>query len=204
MDDIAGYETQNDLISWTPLLEEWLLATKRFYRLVDDANNYKDSERLHVSILTGSAWRCGWAAINEFRRKKQRESGNSTGRADLYLHSGDKQYLCEAKFTWDGFTLEKVNYALAEACNDAKAAIGSFTNEIPCGVVFISLSLPKSEENEEISSSILNVVETARTIYVSEGADLVAWSFPTSRRLLPGTHRDYNPGIIMIARVVPI
>lgn len=51
---ISGFQIQNSFVGWMSLIEEWLLATQRFYRLVVNGETaYKYNERGHVSILAG-------------------------------------------------------------------------------------------------------------------------------------------------------
>jgi hypothetical protein len=120
----------------------------------------------------------------------------------IYLHSGVKQYLCEAKFEWDGFTLNKVEIALARACKDASDAKSNVSDEIPCGIAFVSLSLPRSKSSSKVDESIVEVVQVAHRIFEESDAGVFAWSFPVERRSLHGDSNDYNPGIIMFAQPV--
>ena len=185
------------MISWVPLFEEWLLTTNRFYRFASKKGSeaskegsevYKYNERSHVSILAGAAWRCGWGAICEFKRKKK--GVGRAGRADLWIHSFDQQYLCEAKFKFVGPAANGAEAILQHACEDAK--IKYVNREIPCGVAFLCPSFSRNQDQLEFE--IHNFVSKIQNFR----ADAFAWSFPASERDTEGESNDYLPGIAML------
>lgn len=195
MTTISDFQIQGRLVDWTPLLEEWLLATQRFYRLVAHGGAaYKYNERGHVSILAGAAWRCGWGAISEFKRRTP--TMPQAGRADLWLHTGTTQFLCEAKFDWDGPFLGKTTRLLQAACDDAIKKYLPAADETPCGIAFLCPCFPRSNGGA-LLQGIEDVICSVRALQV----DACAWSFPECERFAQGEHNDYLPGIVLIARV---
>lgn len=174
---ISGFSVSKNLASWTPLLEEWLLTTERFYRLAYDSKGlYKYNERSHVSILTGAAWRCGWGAICEFKRKKS--DAERAGRADLWLRSFDRHFLCEAKFKYVGIRANTAMETLERACADARKKY--IKGETPCGIAFLCPSFYLDKKN--LNSDIENFVNELQKMKV----DACAWCFPSCERFAEG------------------
>lgn len=195
---VSGFSVGENLESWILLLEEWLLTTERFYRLAGQNKGiYKYNERIHVSILAGAAWRCGWGAICEFKRKKS--DTERAGRADLWIRSFDKDFLCEAKFK---YVDEKANEALEtleRACSDA---LKKYTEmETPCGVAFLcpSFYIEKNTLNPDIESFVDIIQDMKNNMQI----DACAWCFPTYERFEKGGCNDYLPEIALIVKIPP-
>jgi len=193
---ICGYHVagREGLSGWETLLEKWLSAARLFYEAVPVGKDgssqvHKDNERLHVSILAGAAWLCGWPAACEFKRAK--EGGGHAGRADLWLKPTDGDpYLIEAKFDWDGFRLGKAEGLLQAACNDAGEKQPGDEKEIKCGVAFVCPSFSRSNDDalaKEIGKVIIRLHDLS--------ADAIAWCFPGTERSAP------SPGILLAARL---
>lgn len=199
---ICGYDVARKelLCDWQTLLEQWLCAARRFYDAVptdgeDRSHVHKDNERVHVSILAGAAWLCGWSAVCEFKRAKN--STDRAGRADLWLKPlGSNPYLIEAKFDWDGPGLGKAEGLLEAAYTDAKDKRNG--DEAACGVAFVCPSF--SCNPEDLAGEIERVVDRLRLLTASSSADAavagaVAWCFPATERSAP------SPGILLAARL---
>ena len=192
---ICGYHVagKEELSGWEALLEQWLCAVRLFYDAVpgeESGSNqvHKDNERLHVSILAGAAWLCGWPAVCEFKRAK--DDTERAGRADLWLQTEEgKRYLIEAKFDWDGPRLGKATGLIDAACGDAGKKRAQDGNEIACGVAFVCPSFSRN------AADLANEIGKTVAQLLNLSADAVAWCFP-------GTERDaLSPGILLAARL---
>ena len=83
-------KSEGNLRHWSALLERWSQGIDRYIDLTDGDIPYWYKERANVSFLAGAAWQCGWVAMQEFERDKQKPKGRHKtwkGRCDLYLCS---------------------------------------------------------------------------------------------------------------------
>lgn len=205
LETVAGYRIKGRrrLTHWAPLMEEWLLATERYCRIMcgEDAP-YLYTERANIGILAGSAWRCGRVALEEFQHEKglrTREKRN--GRADLYLAWEEGEEFIEAKFGWLGLHLKpenqmaRISSVLAEARLDGKHSIGKVPDTQGIAVAFLPCWQP-SAEYDSLSENIRKTVRQIR----SSRFGLVAWSFPKLGRNIEGKGgNNVLPGVVLIA-----
>lgn len=205
LETVSGYRLKNRrrLSHWAPLLEEWLLATERYCRIMcgEDAP-YFYTERANIGILAGSAWRCGRIALEEFQHEKGlRTQKKSNGRGDLYIAWDDGEEFVEAKLGWLGLHLtderkiRKIENTLDYAASDARRTIGKTTGTNAIAVAF----LPSWQPHKKHDLLSRNIEATVRTIRQSDFG-LVAWSFPKLGRVIKSRNqKNVLPGIILVA-----
>ena len=201
----AGYRIKGhrSLSHWEPLLEEWLLATERYCRVMEGEDApYFYNERANIGVLAGAAWRCGRIALEEFQHLKGfRNHPKTKGRADLYIAWDKGEELVEAKLRWLRLDLksqkqiELSEMLLASARADARKARGN-DSWISCiALAFLPCWLSVAKRND-LSE---NIEKTVRSFQMSKLA-AVAWSFPNhSRDIESDQTGNCIPGIIMIA-----
>ena len=193
-----------EMEKFCPIVDGWIKATTEYSnRHEGDDAGYWYIERSNVSLLSAGVWLQGGVALEEYScSKKGYGEGSRSGRADLYIDIGEIQVSIEAKQSWvhfnksDEFVKGNISKYLQRAINDVKQ-VKEDTNKI--GVCFFIprfSSMPiynyKEDHNSLISKLIDQYVSTKRT------ADLWAWCFPKSSRLLIHEgQRFYYPGVMV-------
>lgn len=204
MEILRGYNIKNrkGLSHWESLLEEWLLVTERYCRIMggEDAPFWYN-ERSNIGLLAGASWRCGRISLEEFQiTKGYRNKPKKHGRSDLWMALEDgREELIEAKFKWISLHSKDlssvVNEALDRAMNDAKKARGNDEDTKAIGIGFFPVYVTKNKVHEidSIISSMIN--QFLELEYHS-----LAWSFPEEIRQHISSKDNVVPGVFMVAR----
>jgi len=182
------------------MLDGWIEAVKRYAKVwgVEDASYYYN-ERANTSLLAAGAWNAGWIAIEEYRSKKYRNTGKSTGRVDLHVSSGEEDVVIESKHVWmnsrfdDKYHGKRVKHYLSLATRDARCTRGA---ELRFGAAFY---IPKFrvDDFDNYDAAKLISGEISRYLKISR-ADAWAWCFPKESRLtLVESENSYYPGVIL-------
>ncbi len=199
---LRGYQIKGrkGLNHWPALLEEWILCTERYCRVMDGQDApFIYTERASIGLLAAAAWRCGRIALEEFQYEKGRGNKKRDGRADLYLASEDTEEMIEAKFDWLPLgspekAREKAESVLDDAVSDAKHTVASQPNFNCLGVAFLPTWLKSSS-----SSAVNDQIElTVSALSASARFHALAWCFPQEYRLVDNGAGRYTPGVIMV------
>lgn len=197
-----GVVVHGSLPHWHELLEEWCMVHERYCRLAENDAIFWHPERSNLAALAGAAWRCGWAALEEFPHDKMANRSKFSGRADLYLMSPGPEYFVEAKLVWcqdrnkprhGRVLLNGINIA----CKDARALrLGNGTGINRISVVFAVASLSKTEQRD-LPGVFATLFETVHGL----GLDAAAWCFPRIAKPLEceGEERVF-PGVFLLAK----
>lgn len=195
-------KSKGKLRHWSALLEKWSQGIDRYIDLTDGDIPYWYKERANVSFLAGAAWQCGWVAMQEFERDKQKPKGRHKtwkGRCDLYLCSESGDNFVEAKYKWLSLNsrnlLSNIDKVLGEAVSDAHDS--KCRQDISAvGVAFIPL-YAQSKHRDEIGSLLEEIISQVNMTQ----ADAWAWCFPDTMRQEVNDIDYLNPGIIMLAKL---
>lgn len=198
-----GYEIKNrkGLNHWHSLLEEWMLTIERYCRIMDGGDApYFYNERANIGLLAGSAWRCGWIALEEFQSLKgYRNQKKTNGRIDLWLATEKEEELVEAKYnllSLNAKDMEKqVVNTMLEAQNDAKRSGGVYPklNAIAVGFFPVYVTIDRTDDIDE-------VIEDALEAFQGYDYHAIAWSFPKETRDMECEGNRYIPGIVMMVK----
>jgi len=198
-----GVLARRSLVHWVELLEEWCMIHERYCRLVEEDAIYWSLERANISALAAAAWRCGWAALEEFPQSKRQRRSRFFGRADLFLQSPRSQDYVEAKFAWLSVKgtargIDAFLKALLDALTDARNLDLPSGRARRIGVAFAAVYSPKGNQKavSELLSSVFDRLQAA-------DFDAAAWCFPPTARML--TWKDHHttkvyPGVILLAK----
>ncbi len=196
---------RRSLVHWVELLEEWCLVHERYCRLVSEDAIYWNGERPNTAALAAAAWRCGWAAIEEFAQPKKAKRSRLAGRTDLYMRSPESEDYVEAKFEWLEVSDTKVNetpflkaYDAARA--DARSVYLEPGEHRRIGVAFGSVYTPENS-HFPVSSRLASVFSKLG----SEKFDAAAWCFPKAAQELKDIDNGVSylyPGVVVLAGAV--
>lgn len=199
-----GYIIKNrkGLKHWEALLEEWILCTERYCRVAagEDAP-FIYTERAHIGLLAGAAWRCGRIALEEFQYKKGRRNKKKwNGRVDLYLASESTEEMIEAKFAWLSLinpnrASSRINSVLDTALVDAKNTKGNDPGLTCLAAAFLPTWLKVKRE----SLLEINIIETIKEAQEANFHAL-AWCFPKEYRTIENGSGNYTPGVVLSVR----
>jgi hypothetical protein len=200
-----GVFVRRPLVHWEELLEEWCLVHERYCRLVQDDAIYWNGERPNIAALAAGAWRCGWAALEEFAQPKIAKRSRFAGRADLYLMSHGSEDYVEAKSNWLYVSKTKCNpdrflKAFRVAIEDARKIELKPGKHKRVGVAFGSIYTPQTGL-APVSRGLASVFGKLTT----EDFDAAAWSFPMVTRALTlkdGSINFHFPGVVLLAKTV--
>ena len=166
---------------------------------------YWEGERANIAALTAAAWRCGWAALEEFAQPKKARRLKFAGRADLFLLSPRCEEYVEAKSDWLYVTSNKSN---TEPFQRAFRAAGADARKLHLepgkhrrvGVAFGTVYTPYAgltPLSPELASVFGNLS--------NEDFDAAAWCFPMAAQVVEWTTRSVTcryPGVVFLAKAV--
>lgn len=197
-----GVYVRRSLRHWGELLEEWCLVHERYCRLVPGDAIYWNGERPNVAALAAAAWRCGWAALEEFAQPKIANRSGFAGRADLYLLSPRSEDYVEAKFDWFSVSSKRSN--TVRLLRTFRAALADAHNvhlkpgkHRRVGVAFGS-PYTREERLGPASGGLTSVFGEL----TKENFDAAAWCFPMAAQFLKWKDRSaihYHPGVVLLA-----
>ncbi len=216
---ITGYQVKQKrkLDHWSPILEEWILATERYCRVCDGGDApYFYTEQANVGLLSAAVWRSGGVSLAEFQSEKgAKHRPKWNGRVDLWLKTATTEQLLEAKMLTISMDARReladvIVSKLDKALNDAKSsrnnddvdALGALF-VVPYLTVNRAQSLLESETSdlhEHIEQYVNQVIDT-------NNYHAVAWCFPKEMRQylldyaddLAGSDYLY-PGVILLIK----
>lgn len=148
---------------------------KQFFRCLKEYEDPKDiaywyGERALTGLLASASWmtRTGWS-LEEFtglRRKSRRKNGS--GKGDLWLGVGGKEYTIEAKVTWptqvSNVSLWKttVNKKLSRASGQLDALAHIYRCGKPLAVCYVVPAIPLGKKvltNKSVSTAMKHFAE---------------------------------------------
>jgi len=211
MDAIREVWAARRLQDFRPILRYWMALLDRIHldwvrvrrkagqeqRDVDCPWWY--GERTQVGLLAAAAFQAGAIALEEYSDVKQtRKEGLWTGRTDLYIQTGSRGWVLEAKRTWislgkrarDG-SLRKVVEKLEEARADAAALVHEPDTRL--GALFVVAAIPQDDDVglEEVAAWLEDLDnqrpgDSARAAYFPE----------RGFKVVEGSYR--YPGVILL------
>ncbi|MBB1488633.1 hypothetical protein [Oceanospirillum sediminis] len=216
---ITGYQVKQKrkLDHWSPILEEWILATERYCRMTEGEDApYLFTELANVGIVSASIWRCGGIALQEYQAEKgAKHRPKWNGRVDLWLKTTTVEQLLEAKMLTISMDARReladvISGELDKALNDAKSSRNNFDVDalgalfvVPYLTVNRAQNLLESEESdlhEHIAQYVNQVIDT-------NNYHAVAWCFPKEMRQYLLDHTDdlagsdyLYPGVILLIK----
>ena len=185
---------------WQNLME---VLTKEWKR---DDIPWWYNERAWVGVVAGAAWRTGAQAFEEYSDTKivyckKRKPRKKSGRVDLWLGVGTKEYLIEAKHVEvnaDGTKrLTKIKASLA-AARSAVSCVCAYSNQKRLSMVCITPYL-LAEKKGQVDALLRKLIQETS----SERAT-VAWVFPKNIRTYPWEDGYIYPGGILILKPLRI
>jgi hypothetical protein len=196
-----GVFVRRPLTHWEELLEEWCLVHERYCRLVRNDAIYWEGERANIAALAAAAWRCGWAALEEFAQPKKARRLKFAGRADLFLLSPRCEEYVEAKSNWLYVTRNRGNTdpfqrAFRAALADARNIHLKPGKHMRVGVAFGTV-YTRREGLAPASRGLATVFENLS----NEDFDAAAWCFPMAAQVLEWTTLRF-PGVVFLAKTV--
>lgn len=213
MATVSNYhiKSRKTLPLWNNITEEWLLMIERYCRLTTWDAPFWYNERANTGLIASAAWRCGYAALEEFQHEKidvapdggeLTESPESrSGRCDLWIASENHHNYVEAKYRWLNMKSERlVEFAsatLAKAVKDAETS-GCGDPSRFLGVAFLPLFVQKERlKGEPIEGLISKTIQDLMTV----DADLIAYTFPERlREHIGATGKNRLPGMAMLVK----
>jgi len=200
-----GVYARRPLLHWEELLEEWCLVHERYCRLVSEDAIYWNGERPNIAALAAAAWRCGWAALEEFAQPKTAKRSRFAGRTDLYMRSPISEDYVEAKCGWINVSSTKGNatgflnaYRAARA--DARNVHLKPGKHRRIGVAFASVYTSANSQSS-VSSGLASVISKLG----DEKFEAAAWCFPIAAQGLKSTEAGVSylyPGVVVLAGAV--
>lgn len=157
LQSVRSVTTEPPLEILEDVLWEWIAVQERSARFWE----WKDApwwynECASLSMFAGAVWRSGGIALEEYSTEKRQDAsvrkrtlGTSSGRGDLYLKVGDREFILEAKQCWSsagaraGHPCNRISKKMSEALVDVRRA--KSYGEERLGSAFAVPYIPKRE-----------------------------------------------------------
>ena len=177
------------------LLEEWSLLIDRYCRISKVDAPYWYNERANVGLIAGAAWRCGWLSLEEFQIGKRRGRKKYSGRCDLWLQAGSKEYIIEAKFKETSLNSKNTGSITKDVLTKVSSNVKSsdIDEEMPLGMVFMCPYITK-RQSDKIDDKISSMLRELK----KSDPDVLGWCFPDNSRRLETDDGFVYPGIIVL------
>jgi hypothetical protein len=183
-----------------PILENWCKIVVSWC----DRISWEDcpwwyGERASLGLFALAAWEFGTAPIEEYSTEKGKGRARYTGRGDLLIPIGEKDYIIEAKQKWISISHRvtkgeiKLDDAILYVCDDVRNST-EFRGK-RAGLVFAVPYLPESEE-EFMDERLGEFVHMLR----DRDDCAVAWVFPEQARCGYELEGYLYPGIAVLIR----
>lgn len=186
------------------ILEKWIQITEEFSKDFENDALYWYNERASLSVFAAAVWLSNGYALEEFSATKGLDGRKWKGRKDVWFCLDKQEYIAEAKFLYQSFSLQnkkmldRVQQSLNEACSDAKKSAEK--DNISLGLCFIAPYLPESKEK-----NLENLIDSLEKKLLAIDYDLLAWVFPKYSRYLSyptNGRRIFYPGGVVIGKIV--
>jgi hypothetical protein len=188
-----------------PVLREWQKAMERL------SNDFKPddvpwwhNERAWVGVLAAATWKAGGRAFEEYsdekiKRPKKGRPKKVSGRVDLWIRIGSKEYVIEAKHIYVNIggrkSLPKINDAIKVLRSDI-SRVRAYPGQKKLRMVCVTPCLIKSK-GEQIDELITRfLIQPPSRI---KGATM-AWIFPEAFRTFSGGDKYFYPGAVVILK----
>ncbi len=166
------------------------------------------NERASTGVLAAAAWKCNAIAFEEYatdkrhRKRGKRQAKNYTGRNDLYLKIGKREYILEAKnvfptaFPTPENSLPKIRSVLKQAIHDVKNNRESGVRKLAAVFVAPRFYLKRMKNRKQAIGKWIDVVSKIR-------CSARAWIFPNEAiKHAESNGKRLYPGVVLILKEV--
>lgn len=194
-------------------IEEWLNVVEKLANIW----SWKDvpwgyTERALLSTLAAAVWKSGGVAFEEYSTEKRpagrritKKKKTYTGRCDLYIKIGKREFITEAKHVWSAAGKKARNPIpkIQESLNEAVSAIKRTKSygEERLAMVFVAPYIPTSQKTK-IDEQVKNWISKIREMKYSIKYLSIALFFPINGRTPMRWGKWFFPGVALLIKKI--